>query len=82
KKLKYILQYNELKMAINNIQNLESNLWLENENGEIVSDNNASGTADTIKTLRAIYSGYKIDLIFESKSGVYHFFKVNIKTEK
>lgn len=57
---------------------LESNLWLENSDGKVISDKNVSGSVDTIKTLRALYSGKQFTLGYEKKSGIYHYFTLEI----
>jgi len=72
---KFEIGFNDLNKVLSDIENLHKCIWLKSSDGKVISIDNESGSTDTMKTLRAIYSGYVIDLGYDSKSGNYYFFK-------
>lgn len=71
KKDKLFLGFNKLNDATFDIEDVVNNLWIENVNGEKISSYNASGSVDTVKALRALYSENNYSLKYSKKSGIY-----------
>lgn len=68
------LGYNSKKDL--NFNELNSNIWLQDDEGNIISITNKSGSATTIKTLRALYSDYRLNLEFSRKEYGHYYFTV------
>lgn len=77
KKMDYRLGYTSFDKTLDKIDNddIASSIWIEDSVGNIVSEINHSGSVDTIKTLRTIYSGKNFELQYYRKEGIYQWFR-------
>lgn len=71
--------FNDSNRIAESLDDIRSNIWLENHDGMKISDKNWSHNEDVIKTLRAIYSGHSLDLEFLLKEHDVFYFEVSIR---
>lgn len=75
----FSLGFDDLETTLANLEELNSHLKLKNFANEEISIENISTPEETLKTLRAIYSGHELALKFRFRKGQAAFFEVSRK---
>ena len=75
---KVVLKHHSLEEVINDIDSINQAIWIEDSEGNVLSESNYTLTNDVIKTLRAYYSGLLVQIKSIKKASNFYDFEIGI----